>query len=250
MGKLEKTVWNLPPSELLLKDSEVHIWMANHQQQPSALAAFWKTLSKDERERAKRFRFEKDRLQFVVSRGILRQLLGNYLSVPAESLRFLSSANGKPSLAEEFRQSRLQFNISHSGEIVLLAFTIERELGIDIELIQPEMATEEVALGHFSAQEVAVYRALPESLRSEAFFNCWTRKEAFIKAIGEGFSCPLDAFDVSLAPGESAKLLASRLAENPISKWSLVNVDCGSNYKAALVVEKGSRVIKCWIWEE
>lgn len=248
MRKLEETVWNLPPSELLLKDNEVHIWMANQQQPSFAVASFWKELSDDERERAKRFRFEKDRRQFVVSRGILRQLLGSYLRVPSESLRFQYSAYGKPSLAEEFSQSQLKFNISHSGEIVLLAFAIRRELGIDIEKIQSELATEEVALGHFSAREILMYLALPERLRTEAFYNCWTRKEAFIKAIGEGVSCALDAFDVSLAPGEPAKLLDSRLEENSIAKWSLVNLDCGSSYKAALIVEKGDWIITCWKW--
>ncbi len=247
--KTGETVWEKAPGGLVLKPDEIHMWMASQNQRQAALDNFWKTLSGDERARAERFRFPKDRNQFIVSHGILRQLLGSYLQVAPAEVSYQYSAYGKPFLAEDFYSSHLRFNLSHSGETMLLGFTRGRELGVDIERIRQDFATLEIARAYFSPQENFILQALPKPLQPEAFFNCWTRKEAFIKAIGEGVSCPLDRFDVTLAPGEPAKLLATRLTDHPVSKWSMVNLEIGPDYKAAVVTERGEWHLKCWKWD-
>lgn len=240
--------WEIPPTGIALNQNEVHVWMANLDNQQPFTEVLWRALSGDEQERAARFRFLKDRLQFIFARGILREILGCYLKVPPGSLRFQYSAYGKPSLAEEFCSTRLQFNISHTNGIILLAFAIDLELGIDVEKVQSDLATEELAERYFSAHEVAVIRSLPKSLRAEAFFNCWTQKEAFIKAIGEGLSCPLDQFDVVPTPGEPAGLLATRMQGNPASKWVLKRLNVKPGFKAAIAVENKEWELSCWQW--
>jgi 4'-phosphopantetheinyl transferase len=236
--------WEIPPIGVALNKNEVHVWKANLDHQQPIIEMFWNALSDDERERAARFRFLKDRLQFIFARGILREILGFYLKVPPSSLRFQYSAFGKPWLAE----THLQFNVSHASEIILLAFAIDLELGIDVEKVRADLATEEIAERFFSAHEVAVLRSLPKTLRAEAFFNCWTQKEAFIKAIGEGLSCPLDQFDVVPAPGEPAGLLATRVQGNPASKWLLKSLKVKPGFKAAIAVENKGWELRCWQW--
>jgi 4'-phosphopantetheinyl transferase len=238
--------WEIPPAGLRLEADEVHVWMATQHQPPYEMACLWKILSDDERERAGRFRFAKERHQFVVSRGALREILGGYLNLPGDSLRFQLSAYGKPSLAQGGCASRLKFNVSHSGGHLLFGFSIGRELGVDIEKMRYDFAPAELAKSCFSANELAVLETLPAELQTEAFFNGWTRKEAFIKAIGEGFSCPLDKFDVSLVPGEQAKLLAIRLTDQAASKWSISSLDCAADSKAAIVVEGADWRLKRW----
>jgi 4'-phosphopantetheinyl transferase len=220
--------------------------MANQDAQQYKMGSLWSSLSQDEKKRAERFHFQKDRDHFIIARGVLRILLGRYLNVSPEVVRLQYSAYGKPSLAEEFCSSRLRFNLSHSGGMALFAFAIGRDLGVDIEKMRADFATLEIARRYFSAQEISMFQSLPTALQTEAFFNCWTRKEAFIKAIGEGLSCPLDQFDVTLAPEEQAALLATRLSDHPASKWSIRSLDSVPGFKAAVAVEKGDWDLRCW----
>jgi phosphopantetheine--protein transferase-like protein len=151
---------------------------------------------------------------------VLRDILGRYLGVPPSELGFRYSAYGKPALAAGFDGVGVRFNISHSHEMALLAVTCHREIGVDIEYLGREIRGEEIAEHFFSTHERASLRALPAAAKHEAFFNCWTRKEAYIKAHGEGLSLPLDQFDVSLAPGEPAALLATRSDPREALRWS------------------------------
>ncbi|HEY6333216.1 MAG TPA: 4'-phosphopantetheinyl transferase superfamily protein [Blastocatellia bacterium] len=132
----------------------------------------------------------------------------------------------------------------------MLAFALGRDLGIDIEQIRADFATDDIAERFFSAYEVETLRALPPEQHAEAFFTCWTRKEAFIKAIGEGLSCPLDKFDVTLGPEEPASLLATRVEGQPASKWSMRSLDAGEGFKAAIVVEGQNWDLRVRSWEE
>jgi 4'-phosphopantetheinyl transferase len=236
---MEKNVcWQIPAS-LTLAPTEVHIWLASLEQPPDCVRHFLNTLSLDEQTRAARFIFEKDRRRFTVARGILRSLLGHYLQTPAATLSFAYNAYGKPSLQTPTVQPTLCFNLSHSYELALYAFTYERELGIDIEYMR-DLAMDDyllMARSHFSSSEYATLRSLPESLHKQAFFNCWTRKEAYIKTRGMGISIPLDTFDVSLAPDEPAALLASREAPHTVAAWSLSTPMVPPDYAAALIVE-------------
>lgn len=169
-----------------------------------------RVLSADERERAARFHFLKDREHFIAARGLLRLLLSRYLDLPPQQLSFSYSPYGKPALAGERDCTSLRFNVSHSHGVALYAFTLEREVGVDVEYIRQDVVGESIAEHFFSAQEVTSLRALPAGVQPQAFFNCWTRKEAFIKARGEGLSFPLDQFDVSLVPGEATALISTR----------------------------------------
>jgi 4'-phosphopantetheinyl transferase len=229
-----------------LGSDEVQVWLANQDQRATQIKAFFQTLSPDEQQRAQRFHFKRDRERFIAARGILRRCLGAFLEMTADRVRFRYTEYGKPSLSAEFSSTGLKFNISHSGSSVLLGFSIGRELGVDIEEIRPDFATAEIAKRYFSALEVQTLKSLPTSVQAEAFFNCWTRKEAYIKAMGEGLSCALDKFDVTLVPGEPARLLETRGHGLRASGWAMRSLDVGRAYKAALVVEGHEWGLKCY----
>src|ERR1043166_1017688 len=180
--------WVPPPDDLKLPDEEVHVWRAGLDLPPAQLERLHRVLSPDEQEKAAWFHFEKDRQHFTAARGFLRMILGRYLGSDPGELRFSYNSYGKPSLAAEFSTPPLRFNLAHSHGLALFAFNCGRELGIDLESIRPDRATEEIAERFFAEAEVAALRSLPLEARVRAFFDCWTRKEAFIKARGMGLS--------------------------------------------------------------
>jgi 4'-phosphopantetheinyl transferase len=232
-----------------LANGEVHLWRASLVQTPDALGQFHSTLAPDESAKAARYRFRRDRDRYVAARGLLRRLLGLYLARPPESLQFTYGAYGKPSLAAGAHAAAdVRFNLSHSHELALYAFTRGREVGVDIERVRAEFACEDIAARFFSAREVSMLRTLPAHARAHAFFNCWTRKEAYIKARGEGLSHPLDEFDVSLIPGEPAALLGTRGDESELARWSLHALDVGTGYAAAFVVDGTDYTLRRWQW--
>jgi len=224
--------------------NEVHVWRVPLDESRAALLR--PLLAPDECARADRFHFSRDRHRFIVARGSLRIILGGYLKQEPAQLSFSYSQYGKPALADETDGSRLSFNLSHANELALIAVTQGRGLGVDIEFIRPEFASEEIAERFFSDHEVAALRALPEKAQSEAFFNCWTRKEAYIKAIGEGMSMPLNQFHVSLEPGSPARLLGNLRDANEVSRWSLQELAPGPGYVAAVAVEGRDWQLRCW----
>ncbi|MBA3354609.1 MAG: 4'-phosphopantetheinyl transferase superfamily protein [Pyrinomonadaceae bacterium] len=242
------TSWTSPPKDLTLGEDEVHVWRAALSVQGLHVQSLLRTLTADERARAERFHFQKDREQFIVARGLLRTILGRYLDVDPRQLRFAYSSYGKPSLAGEFNAEALCFNLSHADGLALYAVTRGRQLGIDIESVRADLADEQVAERFFSIQEVAAFRALPGNMQCLAFFNCWTRKEAYIKARGEGLSLPLDQFDVSLAPGTPAALLRTYGDHREVSRWSLRELALETGSVAALAVEGHGWRLKCYHW--
>jgi len=242
------TSWSIPTAPVTLAGDEVHVWRASLKQPASHVQRLFLTLTPDERERAGRFHFQKDRDHFTVARGLLRAILGRYLHEAPERLRFDYSSYGKPRLSEQFQRSALRFNVSHSHEFVVYALTRGRKIGVDIEYHRADVVGEEIAERFFSTNEVRDLCALPGHLREEAFFNCWTRKEAYIKARGEGLSHPLDQFDVSLAPGKPAALLATRGDARELSRWTICAFTTEGNYSAALAVEGHDLRFKYWRW--
>ncbi|NUM68443.1 4'-phosphopantetheinyl transferase superfamily protein [candidate division KSB1 bacterium] len=216
----------------------LHVWRISLDQPSSLRDSLQDALSADERERADRFVFAKDRERFVVARAALRDIISRYLHVAAGDIRFEYSEFGKPGLAR-LHQSNLQFNLSHSNGVALLALTLTRRLGIDVEFLRPVNDFEQIARRFFSANESATLFRLPAAQQPLAFFTCWTRKEAYIKAIGEGLSHPLEHFDVSLAPDQPAALLATR----PHS------LTAGAGYVAALAAEGRDHQLSCWQWQ-
>lgn len=225
----------------------VHVWKAALDLAEPRVLELEKTLSQDERDRAARFHFEIDRARFIVGRGILRAILGRYLGVEPHRLRFQYALHGKPALAPGASAHDLRFNAAHSGGMVLYAVTSGREVGIDVERLRPDFATEAIAERFFSPGEVASLRALPVEARLKAFFDCWTRKEAYIKATGHGLSHPLQRFTVSLAPGAAA-LLGTDDDAREASRWSLQELSPGPGYAAALAVEGHGWRLQCWEW--
>ena len=240
--------WDSPPKTLLLPNNAVHVWRASLHVSASELRAFEDTLAVDERARAERFHFQKHREHFMAGRGLLRHILSRYLDREPDQLRFCYNTYGKPTLTEETGAEGLCFNLSHSHGIALYAVTRHREIGVDIEYFRPDVEVEKLAERFFSPREAAVLRALPEHLRKEGFFNCWTRKEAYIKAEGKGMAIPLSAFDVSLTPGEPAVLLRSQNHPHETSHWSLQALSPAPGYAAALAVKGHDWDLKCWQW--
>jgi 4'-phosphopantetheinyl transferase len=217
------------------------VWRAPLEQPEDVQETFLRMLDLDERKRADRFHFEKHRRRFIVGRGFLRLLLGRYLEIPPEDVRFAYGPYGKPSLGSEHGASRLRFNASHSHELAVYGFVQDHEIGVDVEYSQAEFAGEDIARHFFSAYEIEKLMALPEAERAPAFFRCWTRKEAYIKAFGSGLSHPLDQFDVTLAPHERAALIRDYRDEQATSRWSMFNLEL-EGYAGAVVVESVSVV--------
>ena len=236
--------WSQAPASLSLQTGEVHVWRVDLEQPEHVFKQFRKTLQEDELHRADRFHFEKDRRAFAISRGFLRHVLSRYLQTAPEALRFSYGPYGKPALDGEHKSSPLRFNMSHSRAVALVAVTEARELGVDVEYIRADFASEDVARRFFSPREVAAFNALPNEQKVTAFFRCWSRKEAYIKAIGRGLSQALDGFDVTLAPDAPAALL--RTHDDDASRWSVHDIDVGNDYAAALMVEGQVFSIRCW----
>jgi 4'-phosphopantetheinyl transferase len=225
--------WTDPPQSPLLETGTVHVWRISLDQPDEKLEQFRRTLEPHELERAGRFHFENHRRHFIVARGFLRSVVARYRDTQPEELRFIYGDYGKPALASG---QDLRFNLSHSKEVALLGVTRNAELGVDVEHIRADFATEDIARRFFSRAEVEVFNALPVEEQVAAFFRCWTRKEAYIKAIGKGLSQPLDKFDVALAPGVPPALLQAE--DDDASRWALSDIDVGKGYAGALVVER------------
>jgi len=236
----ESSMWSVAPPAPSLLSGEVHVWRAALDQPVDLLQRLRTTLAAEEIERANRFYFDRHRNHFLAGRGFLRSVLARYLQVPAESLEFAYGPFGKPVLND----TRLRFNMSHSNEVALLAITEDRELGVDVEHIRVNFATEEIARRFFSPVEVETFNRLAKHEQVAAFFRCWTRKEAYIKAIGRGLSQPLDGFDVTLAPGERAALL--RADEDDATRWTMHDLEVGADYAAALAVAGPISTLRTW----
>jgi 4'-phosphopantetheinyl transferase len=240
--------WHSPPENLVLGCNELHVWRANLDQTSSQIQTFHHSLAADEQARAERFYFERDRQHFIVARGVLRAILGGYLNRAPECLSFCYSSHGKPALAGESNGDAIRFNVSHSHGVALYAVTRGREVGIDIERIRFDLAVAEIADRFFSPREVAMLRTLPREAQRQAFFRCWSRKEAYSKARGEGLSLSLDQFDVSLAPGEPAAVLGTQRDPSEASGWSLQELTPAPGYVAAFAVKGHGWGLTCWQW--
>jgi 4'-phosphopantetheinyl transferase len=242
--------WSVPPEDIQLADDGVHVWRVSLQVPQTTVQSFRGCLSEEELLKAGRFYFDRDRNRYIVARGLLRTFLGCYLHMEPAQLRFRYNAYGKPELDVSSSQHVLHFNVSHSHELALLAFAYDRPLGVDIEFMRPDIEFEALAKHSFSPNENAVLHALPQNVIPQGFYNCWTRKEAYIKARGMGLSLDLRLFDVSLRPGEPAALLASREDPREVSRWAFQTLHPGPDYAGALAVEGQGWKLSTWQWNE
>lgn len=250
MGRDKIFEWKQPPRDLMLRPHEVHVWRASLAITEVQQHTLIHLLTPEEQSRASRFHFDHHRRRWIAARSTLRLLLGYYTQSDPRNITFDLNAYGKPFLAAPKTTPVLQFNISHSDELALYAFAYERLLGIDIEHMRDNIGYEDLARHSFSPTEQAVLHALPPEQKQRAFFQCWSRKEAYIKARGMGLSLPLHTFDVTLHPDEPARLLASREDPHEIERWSMVALDSGQDNTSALVVEQRDVdwQLACWQW--
>lgn len=218
-------------------DEAVEVIVTRLDVRSEALCAGAAVLSDEERDRARRFAFDRDRQRFVVARGVLRGLLAARLGVRAQAVELVYGERGKPALAPRFAASGLRFNVSHCEDVAVYGFSSGGEVGVDVEAVRAMPDADDVATRVFSGRENAAYRALDRRDRPLGFFQCWTRKEAFIKALGHGMYYPLDRFDVSLAPGEPAELLRVEQSPEDRRRWRMTGFFPVPGFVAAVVAE-------------
>jgi 4'-phosphopantetheinyl transferase len=208
---------------------------------PDAVRASTELLSDAERQRARRFAFDRDRCRFVVARSRLRRLLGERLEVEPDAVELVYGIRGKPALAGRFADSDLRFNLSHCDDVAVYALSHGREVGVDVEAVRVVPDADAIAAHVFSRRENEVYRTLDPRDKPLGFFNCWTRKEAFIKALGDGLYYPLDRFDVSLAPGDPPRILRVEGTTGDDCGWTLHGLLPGPGLIGAVVVQQVDR---------
>ncbi|MCT7951979.1 4'-phosphopantetheinyl transferase superfamily protein [Ancylothrix sp. C2] len=240
----ENITWQ--PAPLLTPtpaENQIHLWKAFLNQPAAQIQQLSQTLSADEIARANRFHFEKDRNNFIVSRGTLRIILSRYLNLPPQNLKFTYSKQGKPALHTE---TQICFNLSHSHQLALYAITLNKEIGIDVEFVRPITEAENIVKNYFSDKESALFNTISIAHQTEAFFNAWTRKEAYLKATGQGLIQPLNEIEVSITPGEPAKLLSISGDTQKAGRWTLTHLIPHPSYIACVAISAHNLDYKYW----
>jgi len=241
------STWLAPPQEIDLPHGEVHVWRASLDAEETGgadgFARLGDCLSHDERERGSRYVSAAHGRDFLMARGLLRLVLSRYLGADPAALQFTYGPHGKPALAIA-GASWLRFNVSHSGRVALYAIARDREVGVDVEHLRPELATWQLASAFFAEAEVRALRQLGDDLRPDAFFACWTRKEAYVKATGEGLFLALDSFEVPVS-ADTTPDLRTPLYSNG-SAWCVRSLDAGNTYAAGCAAQGMDWQLRLW----
>ncbi len=245
VSKQKTTTW----SSFKVTNIKVHVWHASLEQPAEVVLKLESVLSEEERQRADSFRSKENRQSFIVSRGILRNLLYRYTDIQPDQIQFNYTIHGKPFLAGPESAPDISFNLSHAGLLVLYAFSWGRQVGIDVECIHPMEEMDQVAEINFSPREYNKFLRTREKERLTAFYNCWTRKEAFIKAVGSGMSFPLREVEVSFEPDVPAQLVTVYGSRQEAEGWTLHDIKTWDGYSAALVVEGEDHSISHKQWK-
>jgi 4'-phosphopantetheinyl transferase len=230
----------------LTKLNEVHVWRVLLDVTTVEFESLLGFLSVDEMARVGRFHFERDQKRFIVARGVLRKILGRYLEKHPNDIRFEYNPHGKPALAPDSGKEKICFNLSHSGAIALYAITRDKKIGIDIEHIRHDMEEDLIARKFFSQGEIISLEKTDKNNRSELFFQYWTRKEAFVKATGEGVSFPMQQCDVSSITRNSLSPIILSGNNEERSCWHVRDLYPGEGYAAAIAIQGNDGDISCW----
>jgi 4'-phosphopantetheinyl transferase len=241
-------LWPPAPAHITLQADDVHVWCADLDLPEALVHELREVLAADETSRAARLSSRRERDRSIAGRGLLRLLLSRYLGGEPGLLRFDYAAHGKPVLVSAGDGPSLSFNIAHADRLALYAITRQRAIGVDVEAVSHDLDHEPIAERFFSPAENARLRSFTAEMRRIAFFTCWTRKEAYVKARGAGLSLPLDQFDVSVMPGEPARLLRTHPDLAEAARWSLRDLAPATGYVAALAVEGHGWRLACWRW--
>lgn len=246
-GKTIPTDWQQGPIQVQLQDNTVHVWLVGLPQADAIPEALYTSLAPEEQQQADRFHFDKDRNNYIVAHAALRDLLQRYTGIDSQQLQFELNAYKKPGLHTSHHQS-ISFNLSHSYDFALIAFADQVDIGVDIELCRADIDLQSMAERFFSPAEVNDLLSLPSSDQLSGFYNAWTRKEAFIKAVGKGLSYPLDKFQVSLCPGQDARLI--KIESGVAEDWFMANLDTPEGYKGAVVAAKPISAVELFWYKQ
>jgi 4'-phosphopantetheinyl transferase len=234
------------PGSPPLAENEVHVWTGPLDVPDAVRAGLAATLSAAEAQRAEQFKFDRHRNRFIAGRGWLRTTLARYLQVEAAGLEFVYSPHGKPALAARSNPAHLHFNLAHSDDLALLAITRTGPVGIDVEHVRLIKDLEDLVSRFFSRREDELFQALAPNKKPAAFFNLWTRKEALLKATGQGIGSALADVEVSFLPGEPARLLGIAGDTGKAVEWSLHDLSSANRLAAALAIQaRNVRVRHC-----
>ncbi len=242
-GNLQNT-WQKTPDTLSLSKDHIDIWLCELKQLSGDINNFYSILSEDERGRADKLKVEDKKQQYIITRGALRQRLGLLANIDPKDFVFDYLEHGKPVLNNDARFKDITFNISHSNDLALIAVAQKQNIGIDIEKINHESDHQALMTRFFSKAEQAEFQTMLDANKARAFCACWTRKEAFIKAVGDGVSYGLDSFDVTVDPDKQA--LEINLHKPSEETWSAINLPINDDYMACLVSNGGDVDVRCW----
>jgi 4'-phosphopantetheinyl transferase len=231
-----------------LRVDEVHVWAAALEQSLGSVAALEGLLSLEERNRAQRFRFDRDRKRYVVAHGILRRILAGYRASDPRSLWFTTTKNGKPALSGESGPTALRFNLAHAEDVALIAVTLGRQIGVDVERVQPMAELDAIVESFFSSRERDTLRSMETAARQDAFYRCWTRKESYAKAVGDGLSVALREFD-TMAPSASSVLPVFE-TDQARRRWTVNELLPAEGYVGAVAIDGPVRRLSAWQWTD
>jgi 4'-phosphopantetheinyl transferase len=238
--------WPFPPDDLSLSKDDVYVWCANLNSPDISIGQMAQVLSVDELRRAERFHFLEHRNQFITAHALLRKLLANYTNIEADRISFEYGKNGKPFLSEKFSNEKIRFNLSRSNGYAIFAFAYDREIGVDIEYVKEFADMDKVAEQVFSPEDNAVLRSFAKIEKKEAFFTFWSRKEAYLKAIGEGFSSASDTIDISSYTIGGSIFIYSKGDSVAKNCWTIQDLRPLPGFVAASAVEGTGAVHHCW----
>lgn len=239
-------IWSPASGDERLEGTHVHVWRADLPTESARVEDLQGVLSADENARAERYPLVENRRRFVAARAVLRHVLARYADCPPDQLRFAYGEHGKPQLVGDGASSRLEFNMSHSGDVVLYAVASGRAVGVDVEHLRTRDNYMRIAQRFFSIEEYEALAALPAAERPRAFYRCWTRKEAYVKARGDGIAAGLDTFSVSL--DERAAILRSDEGAGETARWNMSSLQLGEGYIGALCAEGADGGMAQFTW--